>query len=162
MAITKERLKELIEKEATIYTLNNEWKLTKENAPYIDNKYNELILNCHCKKCNGQKKWLAIVDIFETKKEQEEAEWKAEFCNIERTETLSLPSWEEAEKYGSEFYIKFYSSDYNLYCIEFDEFEKSIELIKQTNDFNIAKYWTLTKENYIEACRLCVKLFKGE
>lgn len=78
-----------------------------------------------------------------------------EFGNITRTETLSLPTWEEAkEKMGSiMFYIK---TGYILFCVSDDR----TRIFIQSDETLFDK--PLTKANYIEACRLAKKLFLGE
>ena len=98
------------------------------------------------------------INIFETK---EEANWFLEFGDITREERLSFPTWEDFKencnfptihcKNGktanftvSNSYLEIYEDSDDGYC------EKKI----------YGK--PLTKENYIDACRLCKKLFLGE
>lgn len=93
-----------------------------------------------------------IEDIFETK---EDAEEYAEFGNITRTERLELPSWEEfnSTKFSYWFMGK-NEKEYHLHNVA-DE-------IYIGEKFEIVFNKPLTRENYNEARRICVKLFKGE
>lgn len=88
----------------------------------------------------------------------EEAEWELEFGNIIREERLELPSWEDRDT-----------------CFEFtdkDGLETTLVicygniLVQQYSKDNIltTEYFRkpLTEENYIEACKLCKKLFLGD
>lgn len=148
--IEKERLEELIEQGATIYV---------HNERYIG--YCLLTSNMYCDDemlyiqgdDEGEIEYLE--HLFETK---EEAEEYAEFGNITRTERLELPSWELfKDRYKG---IGFKVEDYIYKC-----FADGIEI-------EILQFWgrgcksifkaPLTRENYNEARRLCIKLFKGE
>ena len=174
--IEKSRLEELIEQGATIYdkyrsySLKNEKYISsdfsyertaeiKDNKlhyTYEDNDYYEDL-----------DKWLELEQLFETEKD---AKWYKEFGSIERTETLKLPTWEEFNK--DNFGIKFYNKDreFRLHRVRYSSSDKNplwrIDLYASYGDDEdtIAwkKSWDLTKENYIESCKLCVKLFKGE
>ena len=77
---------------------------------------------------------------------------------IEQTETLSLPTWEERDMF-TEFIDKDGLEVYLVIC--YDNI-----LVQQYSKDNIltTEYFRkpLTKENYIEACKLCKKLFLGE
>ncbi len=93
-------------------------------------------------------KWL-----FATK---EEAEWQLEFGNIERREKLELPTWEQAQE----------NIDWGIDCANRDWYllklrGHSIIRIEDWNSNGIYEK-PLTYENYLEACRLCKKLFLGE
>lgn len=89
---------------------------------------------------------------FETK---EEAEWCLEFGNIARVEKLSLPTFDEFKDKagGLMFYIK---TGYVLLSISDDR--KMVYIQGDELIFNAP----LTKENYIDACKICKRLFKGE
>lgn len=159
MAISKERLKELIEKESNIYeyTNNHIWEIQLKNDWYVMNGcLREVKLSKHPFQI-----W-SIDSLFETKAEAEEY---AEFGNITRTEKLDLPTWNEFSKWDKS--VKFFSkgTKYSMYV-----FVKN----KNTNNCRIMIYadngeqdWIvfeqpLTKENYDNARRICVKLFRGE
>ena len=159
--IEKERLEELIEQGATIYSNEyGEIQLKKENdLSLYENGQNNYILYA----LEPNKKYHNEIfdeDLFET---EEEAKWFAEFGCIERTERLELPTWEEVSRDlqnvpAGNYVIK-----------EFDDV--SLEYIKYRNGnyavIGVYKYddrleLEATKENYIKACRKCVELFKEE
>ena len=153
--IAKERLEDLIEQGAIIYEAKynniNPVRLNKNRIVILTDKY------IHFRPYYGEKyqfhKYLN--KLFETK---EEAEWELEFGNITRTERLKLPSWEEKD-----VFFEFTDKDGN--DIDLTICYGKI-LIQYYNKDNIMtkEYFNkpLTKENYIEACRLCKKLFIGE
>lgn len=103
-----------------------------------------------------------IEDIFDNRENCEEY---AEFGNITRTDTLKMPTWNEFSKWDKS--VKFFSNGtkYSMYV-----FVKN----KNTNNCRIIIYadngeqdWIvfeqpLTKENYDNARRICVNLFRGE
>lgn len=77
-----------------------------------------------------------------------------------QTETLSLPSWEEIKKkfknnhkFGGHLIVEF--DDIQLMIFIDNYSKKFIELTNQHRK-------PLTKDNYIEACKLAKKLFLGE
>lgn len=144
--ITKERLQELIELGATIYY----HKLT--NGDYFD------ILDLSHSWVAGNINDLELDRLFETK---EEAEWELEFGNITRTETLSLPTWEEIEKDLKN------CSDGEYVIVDDDRVTFVYYKLKKKPKLSIianfdAIEFDATKENYIEACKLAKKLFLGE
>ena len=169
--ITKKRLEELIEQGATIYIIKTE--------PFIAGYVNKLkvvpitLNNCYGistekynKKhnCKPQFYYSAFVfedicdvdKVFETK---EEAEWYLKFGNITRTETLSLPTFEEIIKeigMNGTYNIEFTSKN------EWDECTLSVCTARQYIIVEGYKHWDLTKANYLEACEICRKLFLGE
>lgn len=158
MAISKERLKELIEQGATIYkkrdNMVTDYQLCSYNYLSEDNDLiYENVMN------NYWKSWIGkLDDLFETK---EEAEWYLEFGNITRTEMLTLPTWEEIEKLKSGKPYKVYFNDKQFFfasrlIIEVGKYDTYGEQIEQ--------YFCegTTKENYLEACRIAKKLFLGE
>ena len=145
--ITKERLEELIEQGATIYS--NEYgkiQLKKENDLSLyengQNNYILYVLELNKKYHNE----IFDEDLFET---EEEAKWFAEFGCIERTERLELPTWEEFNNQP-----EFYFDDYTLIKIN--------DKILLKDSFEDYVYKEFTKENYILACRKAKELFLGE
>ena len=163
--ITKERLEELIEQGATIYSTH--WK---EEV--------DLSQKCEIVKksfCDGKKRLVLIVHEDEEHspyymlenltEDVEGAKWKEEFGCIERTERLELPTWEEVSK---DFIpLKVASGQYPV--VEFGD--NSIEIIVNENKDIQVVLWAdfvgnfvapLTKENYIKACRKAKELFLGE
>lgn len=157
--IEKERLEELIKQEATIwcpYYMFDEEGIQLDNKDYIDGEI--LYVVNEVWKDNFRKQPLKLEYLFETK---EEAEFALKYQNITRTETLSLPTWEEIKKEGSS---PFFAVDVFL---GFITPLKVIIINKYGNGSGegyIEKIFEkpLTKENYYAACELCRKLFLGE
>ena len=159
--IEKERLEELIEQGATIYSNEyGEIQLIKENALILyENGQNNYILYA----LEPNKKYHNEIfdeDLFETK---EEAEFSLEFQNITRTETLNLPTWEELNKKVDTIPNMFWQiakcSEFILF-LQTDKTLKNSQIILRGNDDTYN--WGLTKENYLEACKIAKKLFLGE
>ena len=159
--ITKERLKKLIEECATIYSNEyGEIQLIKENDLILyENGQNNYILYA----LEPNKKYHNEIfdeDLFETK---EEAEFSLEFQNITRTETLNLPTWEELNKKVDTIPNMLWQiakcSEFILF-LQTDKTLNNTQIILRGNDDTYN--WGLTKENYIEACKIAKKLFLGE
>lgn len=164
--ITKERLEELIKEKATIYKIRDsmidDYQLCSCN--YLEN--NELIygnvLTNYCIRWIGK-----LEDLFETK---EDAEFALKYQNITRTETLSLPTWEEISN-RKEYSLSFCAKQ-SRYCLCIDmpyrKDEGCIVLVRQSDPANRTvmecefERIPATKANYIEACELCRKLFLWE
>ena len=164
--ISKGRLEELIEQEATIYDPDTMWKSIGEiklnkkmkiKDGRLDGDLGDLGLKgamCSC--------FVPLEDLVESK---EEAEWIIEFGCIERTERLELPTWEDVSK---DFIpLKVASGQYPV--VEFGD--NSIEIIVNVNKDIQIVVWSdfvgnfvapLTKENYTLACRKAKELFLGE
>lgn len=142
--ITKERLEELIEQGATIWTKDLHFLELNKNDCFMNSKNLLQFGNFHY--TNDY--------LFET---EEDARWELEMT-VTRTETLKLPSWEEFVKDRELEEFGFYSK-YQKYTVIRVINEKY--LVVETS---FERYYTgeLTKENYIEACKLCLRLFKGE
>ena len=164
--IEKERLEELIEQGATIYVVNNkvvfEEKLNKHYT-------HDVLKDCVCWWSIPRKRWF-FKDCFETK---EDAEEYAEFGNITRTERLELPSWEDVKDTGYDeiFFVKDNRFDSGVvqYYFLVAEQTKEIQIMFREIDhlmvitaYDVIFSKPLTRENYNEARRICVKLFKGE
>lgn len=149
MAITRERLEELIEKGVEIYSIY-ESPFDKPCVSYIE-----------------------LDKLFETKAE---VEFVAKYKNIERTEYLDLPTWEEAEidklveisnnQNYSWYLIKSFTDKKNNEMFEFslskddDQFYLSVN--NEDGSYKDLFCKPLTYENYLQACELCKKLFIGE
>ena len=156
--ITKERLEELIKEKKQI------WKFYKEPCQQIY----QIPAGLFGIGFNSQVDDTTPFDeLFETK---EDAEEYAEFGNITRTERLELNSYETFLKSntGTMFYlnacehllhkVRHSADDENPdwrieVCVFYNDLEESSEVLYSK---------PLTRENYNEARRLCVKLFKGE
>lgn len=160
--ITKERLKELIEQGATIYFINSDsvdCKDSKYPSVEVGNNYASILYGGHWHNIDYE-------NLFET---EEDAKWELEMTAT-RTETLKLPTWEEFNKdnFGIKFYNK--SREFCLHRVRYSSSDKNplwkIDLYESYGDDEDTvaweKSWDLTKENYINACKLCLRLFKGE
>ena len=169
MAITKERLEELIVQEKTIYYIKHGWKkaekieLKRKDPKYKHKIYYKLagliLIICHDNSYEDEFDY-ECEKLFETKAE---AEFEAEYKHIPRTEYLDLPTFEELKNIKSYCVVSFIYKNSNrceLYklnnnyigvtCIEKGTLKHPLEDLE------------LTYENYLEACELCKKLFIGE
>lgn len=181
MAISKERLKELIEQKATIYSVCCgevfEEKLTSNH--FVGIADNEISL---MQRYNGYEKDLIdyIRCLYET---EEEANWVAEFGDIERTERLELPTWKQIEnimeqkkKFGlnnsdsvlariitgdSIYYLKL-CKDLDLFTLQLKQTYIGDDLCEEITTRFPYMFGIATKENYIKACRKAKELFLGE
>lgn len=158
--ISKERLEELIKEGAIIYT--SRFKKPEKYKLYKDYFVNDDEL-CACNKSHTAIECvIKLKKLFETK---EEAEFALKYQNITRTETLSLPTWEEIIK--EVVYEKnIYGYDRKNYVLIIENYanEPTIQISCSNDYFGIFEAYDkpLTKESYIEACELCRKLFLGE
>lgn len=170
--ISKERLEELIEQGATIYSTH--WK-------------EEVDLSQKCevvKKSfyDGKKRLVLIVHEDEEHsphymlenltEDVEGAKWEEEFGCIERTERLELPNWKKLKcvikglrKRKLEFdctCVYSFSIKDKVYRLFFckSEDDYTIELILD-DDVPLLNL-QLTEENYIKACKVAKEKFLGE
>lgn len=152
--IEKSRLEGLIEQGATIYRAYadvcvEEFKLNKDYKVSTAHLWKKLKHSAF-KGCG-----YPLDQLFETK---EDAEEYAEFGNITRTEKLPYVSWEKFKNKEGNYSFKVYPYDYYCYTdgryVRIKQYYGSLDRIVFTKP--------LTRENYNEARRLCVKLFKGE
>ena len=156
--ISKQRLKELIEQGATIY-----W----------NDGYMEIPLNEKCFVEDGKLYWFKkdfvdddwvfkLEDLFES---EEDARWELEMTAT-RTETLKMPKWEEAQ--DEKFHFSYLIDVKGLHLfISIYNFTKRFEIYcnhgVHTCDYKFEKTFDLRdKEQYETACKLCLRLFKGE
>lgn len=151
--ISKQRLEELIEQGATIYKISKETfiagvsdllKIDKVPSGLYRQEINDRI---------GQEPEYNL--LFET---EEDARWELEMTAT-RTETLKLPHFIEVCD-GCIYDITFIDNKKCKWQLTISD--NGIALL----DFALLgrdKFWNkLTKENYIEACKLAKKLFLGE
>ena len=100
--------------------------------------------------------------------DKKDAEWELEFGNIERTEKLELPTWEDT--YTEQFYVfGWWWRDGELAIRLFDDDNCEYLIVEHKSDqyeenlygqkVKIVFKKPYNRENYIEACRLCKKLF---
>lgn len=155
--ISKERLEQLIEQGATVW--HNEWEEIK-----LDKNNHEI---CEVKTLTGKhigwclsfeyeyegKKLRTEVELDDLEEDVETAKWHYEM-DCERTEKLVLPTWEEFNNEKDAWFHGEDGTEYHLF--------KSETVIHLMEDADEEAGWGLTKENYIEACRLAKKLFLGE
>ena len=159
--ITRERLEELIENNGTVYCVgDNVYKIP------LDKRY-FCILGNYLQWSTVLNKLMPrrtphIDDIYETK---EDAEFVKEFKNIEHTETLDLHLFDYLPK---TFDISFSRFDKEMNCwiiyelyIEFNEICILFrDVTEEASDCIFRE--PLTKENYLEACKMVKKLFLGD
>lgn len=84
---------------------------------------------------------------------KKDTEWEFEFGNITRTEKLELPTWERFKAYS---YFGFAGKNIYHCYMENDINEKNERVISVCG-----KEFDFTYDGYLEACRLCKKLFLG-
>lgn len=152
MAITKERLKELIKQRAEIFGIYEDLFTNAcvtsiqldETCSIIGGHTLEMYDNdgCYHKE---------LYKVFETK---EEAEWELEFRNVERIEKLNLPPYQRA--------VVHLFKDKNNNQYELRMFEYGNISIWTTLPMNLLFNEEANLENYTKACRLAKKLFMGE
>lgn len=158
--ITKERLEELIEQGAIIYNKYGYKIDLAEKDNFIENIFN-IYFKVEQNKLYRMNKDLKIIEeewylqnLFET---EEDARWELEMTAT-RTETLKLPNFVEVE--NDDWLDIDFTNKYKEMC----EIIIKNGIILIHNKIRVKTYFRkeLTKENYIEACKLCLKLFKGE
>lgn len=154
--ITKERLKELIKKEATIWVKNqycNAYGVELTHYDFIgitDNKESLLFLDYSIQEDAPEKVLVDYLEnLYETK---EDAKWAS--IATYRTEIFDPPVWEDFLE--SEEYI-FWAKNHKQTIIGVLETKY---LVVETN---FERFYTgdLTKENYIEACEMARTIFLG-
>lgn len=158
--ITKERLEELIEKGAEIWKIEDGivYPLRKDHYEYW--RIKEDRLEWYWKIVPSGFNYISFEHLFETKADAEEY---AEFGNITRTERLELPTFDE-------LFDEIFAGSFGIHTIQrFDNVQIRYKLllsgvawlfvVKGKDELFTSP---LSRENYNEARRLCVKLFKGE
>lgn len=158
--ISKERLEELIEQGVTIYEVkygNINPVSLKNKIRYVNYKYETITFEPRPDEKYLHHKYFKR--LFETK---EEAEWFAKFGNISRTETLSLPTWEELNNcIKTKCFGNHTIANFDSFVFEYKR-TKTKTVLEVNRDSETKFYDNLTKENYFSACELCRKLFLGE
>lgn len=152
--ITEERLEELIQQRATVYANGcGEIKLIPENDIEIYENGNDSYILYAFEPNRKYKNEIFAEELFETK---DEAEFAEEFQNITRTETLSLPTFEE---FKNTQLFSFLGKDGNIYTIHFISGFKTLAVVGMSGN---KYYGEATKENYLEVCKIARNLFLGE
>lgn len=101
-----------------------------------------------------------FIEEEKARKHYENIIWQQDFGNIKRTDTLRLPSWEEIQKR--------LEADIFFHVCSFDAILMFVSdmriIINNYGYITLEKVYNekLTKENYINACEICKKLFLGE
>lgn len=160
MAISKERLEELLNEGTTVYTILHGGieKVDLAKARIFGRTNNYTFIDYWCDTFD-QYIETSNERLYET---QKEAEWSLKYQHIPRTEELNLPYWEEFSKNNKT--ICFIAKDWQCYELGFAFGDtETICLDKIVLGVNTnQKTWKATEENYEKACDLCLKLFKGE
>lgn len=176
--ITKERLEELIEQEATIYykEYGKIKDVTLDNSYYID-KFSEVSnIDVLCRGCcdfDDDKFRIIVTFLSELYETEEDAEFVLKYHTF-RVEKFEPPTWEEFEKRkfyefqgknGRTYYIQHLTYCDLLVVYDNDDCytnQLTGAVIDHTyENTNIFKE-TPTKENYIKAVEIARKLFLGE
>lgn len=173
--ITKERLEHLQKNGATVWQIKNNGefniaipiKLDKVSIKYskegIEVKSDVYMLFKVAEAYNQ----IYFIKYDELTESEQDAEFINKYQGITRTETLSLPSWEEITTndkynyYGTSYFE--FGDGYRL-IVKLPSEDDDCEFIGIDVNGNCELYhWEeATKENYTEACRLAKKLFLGE
>ena len=141
--ITKERLEELIEQEATVY------ELYIKDILQVKLEKDYFVINGGLYKSRYAFRTWWLKDLYETR---EDAEFVKEFGCIERTERLELPTWEEFLKLGKIYSFKSKNNQIVVLFIDGNT------IYLEDENWNILRE-PLTKENYTLACRKAKELF---
>lgn len=174
--ISKERLKELIEKNSVIYYIDTAW--INSNIKYVcsmslNNKKHTIGYSTYdfslpeqdnmiLKELNDDDYSEGIARLKDIYEDIEEAKFNAEFKRVARTQYLDIPTWEQAEKIDK------------LVVCEFDDWYRLQVCLSENIDDNgwigidsggnceLYHWYGANKQNYIEACKQFKKLFLGE
>ena len=161
--ISRERLEELIKQGATIYEVkygNINPVSLKNKIRYVNYKYGTITFEPRPDEKYLHYKYFKR--LFETK---EEAEFAKEFKNIKHTETLDLPLFDDLPENFDTSFVRFDKEMecwviYELY-VEFNEICILFrDITEEASDCIFREL--LTKENYLEACKITKRLFLGE
>ena len=153
MAVSRDRLDELISKGATIYRLFGKMRLNI----HLDSSYYVSDAGILRHKVSEEEDNAVehIEYLYET---QKQADWALKY-HATRTEELVLPYWTEFKKGAN---IKFFGTD--TLCYVMYGYNRKIRLaILGEDGMEFEKQnWSATEENYEKACDLCLKLFLEE
>lgn len=151
--ISKKRLEELIKQGATIYCPYYMYYdgVELDNQDYVDDEF-LYIFRQVWKKESGYDKF-RFRYLFETK---EEAEFALKYKNIERTDTLNLPTWEE---FDEQKFVWFVDKNQRQCCLYYLNRTDKIFINVNGDVINIGE---LNKGNYLKACEVAKKLFLGD
>lgn len=160
MAISKERLEELIEQGAKIYDLSCEQAYVIDFSEIVPNQFYDDGFNFYIKSkygYNGKLKVFCYYDDVYEFATKEDAEWYKKFKRIPRTSYLDLPNYEEFIKDKIPIEINGCNGCY----IELSCKHNYLRVYDYDCDYEYYKD-TISKEHYIEACQILKSLFIGE
>ena len=153
--ISKERLEELIEQKAKIYSTHWQEEI-------------DLSLPCKIVESEYDNKTITHLVVFEDEEHSpsymidnltediESAKWAEEFKRIPRTDYLDLPNWEE---FNGQKFVWFFDKDHKSCCLHYLGCSNQIFINVGGEVIEIGDF---TKENYTLACRKAKQLFLGE
>lgn len=161
MAITKERLEELIEHELAVFEVYADGEVDRIDL----SKYNRCGSDTLVWGERDEFKSL-LKNLFERK---EDAIHASKYVNMEKAEKLSLPFWSEVIKKSGEWSLIFkrYRYEYLLNFVIDDKDKNWITLLinyKNNKKPKFAKLWNseLNKESYAEACEIIKKIWENK
>jgi len=154
--ITEKRLKELIEKEATIYFYSNDYGIIEE----FNLKGCEIYNDFDSTQLVYENEPYDLKNLYETKAE---AEFVAEFGNVEKVVKMPVPpTWEEQSK------IKGYGY-FDIIKLGHLTLKRLLPISKIKGKFFVEKAYSkdfytfeYTKQGYITALRKIVELWREE
>lgn len=169
--ISANELKELIKKGETVWVANYNNGIVESitlepfesvNGNYV--WYYETDDNCLLemnKDCEVEYAWL-LEHLYKTK---EEAEFAVKYKNVPSNDTLNLPTWEEInnrdDKHKSYTFYK-NGTEYVLYINNVKgKYKVMIWAYRGYQDWEVFRD-VATEENYLIACDICLKFWKGE
>lgn len=158
--ISKERLEELIEQGATIWSCGwlEEIELNKDTC-IIKDVYKNGELNGTRLFVSEDENHCPAYNIENLEEDVETAKFKLKYQNITRTETLSLPTYWEAMPQSEDAKTVAEFDNYRLLVCDCGFGWIGIDVDGNTEIY----HWEgVTKENYLQACEICRKLFLGE
>lgn len=100
-----------------------------------------------------------VADVEDIFGNFEDAKWAEEFGRLERTETLTLPTWEQITE--EDFEEVFAGNDGEVYILKVDKEFDDITIYSVSGMGYYIRIDEATKENYTLACRKCKELFLG-
>jgi hypothetical protein len=161
MAITRKRLEELINENKSFYWNGLELEdlyITKIVSFNLKDDGLELVVH-NCRPYLPFKKGMYFIKYKDLYENEKDSLFDLIYKNVARVENLNLPSYEE--------YLEPFCFD--NYALEKTDDQiivgENPDRVDYDNGFvydNILFKDTNTKENYIKACDICVKLFKDK
>lgn len=153
--ISKKRLKELIKQKAIIWSSSWEEEVDLSLPCKIVKDGGTFALIIEEDKAHHPYYSLAFLE-----EDVKKAKWDIKFRDVERIETLGLPTWDELQEIFNhiidDYYERCFTVNNNAYCLFVNSNVIEIEELGYSKIAN--------EENYIEACKLFKKIFlsKGE